>query len=527
MKNEVTKRSILACLAKIYDPLGLVSPTTLIGKLIYRDSCDQKLAWDVPVPSKLNSRWKKWAGELPVDVEFPRSIVRHQETIERIDLHGFGDASGSGVACAVYAVVSQRSGTNQSLVTAKSRLTKKNTTIPRLELTSAHMATNLLINVKNALSGFPIGELHAWLDSTVALYWIENGGDYKQFVANRVRKIRDHEEIVWHHVPTEDNPADVGSRGASVTNHKLWWDDPRWLGDREKWPPDILVKSSSETKAETKMTKEIINVGVERPLIFDDLIKKFNLWKVLHVCAWIKRFAMNCRPKIQDPQYGPLRAGEIKNAKNWWIKQVQNQAKSQPTFAKDTLELNLQENDEQILECRGRIQGVYPIYLPDNNIFTEKLVENSHLETLHGGVALTMTHVRNNYWIPRLRRLVKRIRKRCFGCKRVQAKAYSVPPPGILPRTRTEGKNAYEVIGVDFAGPIKYRTTRKTFKKSYLVLYVCSLTRGVYLDLLPSLETDEFLRSFKTFIARSGRPKFVYSDNGGTFIGAAAWSDKS
>ena len=114
-----------------------------------------------------------------------------------------------------------------------------------------------------------------------------------------------------------------------------------WRPREVAWPHNILIKSSSETKAETKMTKEIVNVGVERPLILDDLIKKFNVWKVLCVCAWIKRFIMNCRPKIQDPQHGPLRAGEIKNAKKWWIKQVQNEAKSQPTFPKDALVLNL------------------------------------------------------------------------------------------------------------------------------------------------------------------------------------------
>ena len=95
-----------------------------------------------------------------------------------------------------------------------------------------------------------------------------------------------------------------------------------------------------------------------------------------------------------------------------------------------------------------------------------------------------------------------------------------------LPTTRTQGKTSFEVIGVDFAGPIKYRTTRKSFKKSYLALYACSLSRGIYLDLLPTLETDEFLRSFKTFVARRGRPKIVYSDNGGTFIEAAAWLKK-
>jgi hypothetical protein len=45
----------------------------------------------------------------------------------------------------------------------------------------------------------------------------------------------------------------------------------------------------------------------------------------------------------------------------------------------------------------------------------------------------------------------------------------------------------------------------------------------MHLELLPSLETDEFFKSFKTFIARRGRPKLVYSDNGGTFVGAASW----
>ena len=136
---DATKRSILASLAKIYNALGLVSPTTLSGKLIYRDVCDTKSAWDAPVTSQLNSRWKKWIDGLPNDVEFPRSIVQHQETIEGINLHSFGDASGNGVAAAVYAVVSQPSGTSQGLVVAKSHLAKRNTTIPHLELTSAHM----------------------------------------------------------------------------------------------------------------------------------------------------------------------------------------------------------------------------------------------------------------------------------------------------------------------------------------------------------------------------------------------------
>jgi hypothetical protein len=33
--KEITKRSVLGNIAKIYDPLGIVSPTTLQGKFIY------------------------------------------------------------------------------------------------------------------------------------------------------------------------------------------------------------------------------------------------------------------------------------------------------------------------------------------------------------------------------------------------------------------------------------------------------------------------------------------------------------
>ena len=45
----------------------------------------------------------------------------------------------------------------------------------------------------------------------------------------------------------------------------------------------------------------------------------------------------------------------------------------------------------------------------------------------------------------------------------------------------------------------------------------------MFLDLLPSLETTEFLASFKRFIARRGRPQKVYCDNGKTFVDAVKW----
>jgi hypothetical protein len=119
-----TKRGVLTKLAKIYDPLGIASPTTLSSKLLYRAACDSKKPWDDPIPYPLHRQWTDWENALPVNIEFPRSLAVHQESIDSIDLHSFGDASGSGLAACVYAVVRQPSGTNQGLVAARSRLAK-------------------------------------------------------------------------------------------------------------------------------------------------------------------------------------------------------------------------------------------------------------------------------------------------------------------------------------------------------------------------------------------------------------------
>ena len=81
----------------------------------------------------------------------------------------------------------------------------------------------------------------------------------------------------------------------------------------------------------------------------------------------------------------------------------------------------------------------------------------------------------------------------------------------------------FQVIGVDFAGPIAYQTKGNKDGKAYIILFTCSLTRAVYLELLPNQTMEEFIRSLKQLIARRGRPEKIYSDNGKTFVAAARW----
>ncbi len=528
-----TKRGMLSKLARVYDPLGLASPITVKGKIIYRDVCDSKVAWDAEVSSENAQEWRSWEEAIPELVTLPRSIAQFQQKINSVTLHAFGDASNKGVSAAVYSVVDQPSGTTQTLVAAKSRLAKRNLTIPRLELISAHMAVNLLTNVRHALDRFLKVELHCWLDSTVVLYWLQGSGRYKQFVQNRIRKIHQHPNTKWHYVPTKENPADLGSRGTNQLTDQ-WISGPRWLPNQEQWPESPVIEQTMESQTEEQPERllaacafQASNENDDNPL--DKLLEVHinNVWKTLRVCAWINRFVTNCRRGKRERETGPLTTREIKLQESWWIKKTQQQATSANSgqFQRDQVQLNLQMDEEGILQCRGRIEGQYPIYLPDSAPYTKALVHQAHMDTLHGGVALTMAKLREQYWIPRLRRLVKGVRSSCYGCVRFRAKSYSSPPPGQLPTSRTQGDTPYAVIGVDFAGPIKYRIKANTDSKAYLILYACSLTRGVYLELLRSMETDEFMRSLRGFVARRGRPRIIYSDNATTFKAAAKLID--
>ena len=100
-KADPSKRGIVSKVARIYDPLGLVSPICLGGKLLYRDECDAKLNWDTKLPSKLLQNWIQWEERLPKQLTVPRSLAAYQEDIQSIELHAFGDASSKGVAAAV------------------------------------------------------------------------------------------------------------------------------------------------------------------------------------------------------------------------------------------------------------------------------------------------------------------------------------------------------------------------------------------------------------------------------------------
>ena len=150
-----------------------------------------------------------------------------------------------------------------------------------------------------------------------------------------------------------------------------------------------------------------------------------------------------------------------------------------------------------------------------------------------------MARIRDRYWTSTLRQLVKRILKRCCGCKRFNIIHYRKSSQGLIPTHRTKQDLPFSVIGRDYAGPFICKKKRKRDIKVYLLLFTCNHTRAVYLSLftwshtravhlemLANQAIQEFIQALKQPIATRVRPRVIHSDNAKTFEKASNWIKK-
>lgn len=524
-KSQVTKREILSQLSSVYDPLGLISPTIVHGKAIYRDACDECKSWNAPVSDDLLKRWNDWTNRLR-NAQVPRSIPQGISDITSVHLHVFADASKTACSAVAIAVIEHSSGVVKGLLTSKSRISKRNTTIPRLELISGHMAANLAKNINTALLRWPIKSTTIWMDSMTALYWICNPGKpWKVFVSNRVRKIAEitnDSKIVWKYCPTKMNLADLGSRGSPLNKMEAekWFEGPDWLLDEEGWPEQPKLETSTIISEECSPAKLNALLTVDRePDEWDVVIEKHPYWKAMRITAWAMRFVNNCRAKnAQGEEIMPLTLEEISDAEERWVKRVQ----SDVNVELENPGWTIVKDDRGILRCKGRITGYQPIYL-EKGVFTDKLIRHVHKEGLHLGIPNTMAAIREKYWIPKLRSKVKKVINDCAKCKTFSTKPYGTTATAALPAFRTESSRPFQTTGVDFAGPLEYKISKEEKGKCYILIFTCATSRAVHLEVTKSQTAEELQQKLTAFITRRTRPELIISDNAQTFKTTAEW----
>jgi len=107
---------------------------------------------------------------------------------------------------------------------------------------------------------FPTDKEHTffWTDSEVVLHWLNKPAKcFKAYVAHRVGEIqRETEPRQWLHVPTAQNPADIGTRPVTVAelrDNKTWWEGPEFLKKpMAEWPKSKIVHHDLPEDSEMK-----------------------------------------------------------------------------------------------------------------------------------------------------------------------------------------------------------------------------------------------------------------------------------
>ena len=521
--GPITKRKVLASINRVYDLHGWVAPVMITAKILFSELCLRKVTWDEPVPEDLSKRWNQWIKGLKNcdHITIPRYVA--DNGINEFIIHGFADASKLAICAAVYVSVKNSDGTaSQNLLVSKSRIAPKDTSIPRLELFAAHMLAKLVSHVKGALSTYPIQECHMWSDSMTVLYWLASKGTWSVYVRNRVRAIQDLGKWVWHHVPTKENPSDLGTRGIPPAKlDKFWLKGPDWLINEEFWPhqPEITQTEEAVNEIIPKQTEKTLlatanEVNTEQQEWTNGILQKYGYWKLCRITAWMKRFTDNCR--LEHKLCGPLSADEITTAENAWIKMAQE-------IQDKTCSFDLKQDQTGVWRCEGRVPGYNPIYISRHQLLATRIVEHYHRLTLHGGVQATMAALRQKYWIPRLRQMVKSVCHKCNSCRKRRAKGMPALKMASLPTFRVEFTDPFATTGVDYAGPFYCKSSNKETMKVYVLLFTCASTRAVHLKACKDMTTTEFKRSLKEFVARRGKPQRIVSDNAKTFIAAKKW----
>ena len=236
---------------------------------------------------------------------------------------------------------------------------------------------------------------------------------------------------------------------------------------------------------------------------------------------------------------GGPRLSEVRRARIWWLRCLQDTAfadyitairnGTSVRRASPLRQLAPFVDEDGLIRVEGRLRHAplpydarHPVVLPAHHV-SDLIISHAHLRTLHGGPQLTLSVLRNNYWVLRAREGVRAIVHRCTVCTRFRATA-GTQIMADLPAARVSPSRPFENTGVDYAGPIMARPAKgRGYKahKAYVALFVCMSTRAVHLELVSNYTTATFLAAFQRFVSRRGRSQRVHSDNGTNFRGAA------
>ena len=235
-------------------------------------------------------------------------------------------------------------------------------------------------------------------------------------------------------------------------------------------------------------------------------------------------------------QFEVVSASELSDAFQYMISLEQ---KKQEKLAKEKKHLMIRQIEKELSDGTKVTQFIighriklFPIgfdgkgnvpYLPAGK-FAKLIVEWYH-NKYHCSIDNLVCHIRNEVFIPQLRRIVAQVDRKCKHCL-IQRRKFASQQMGDLPDVRSSMSPAFEHCLMDLFGPftIKDDCIKKgprSNKKVFGVLYSCTSTRAIYLDVAVNYDTQSILHTIRRLKASRGSVKSITSDPGTQLVGAS------
>ncbi|KRX60896.1 hypothetical protein T06_13750, partial [Trichinella sp. T6] len=431
---------------------------------------------------------------------------------ERV-LHAFCDASERAYGAVAYLRVETASGaTRVNLVAAKTRVSPvKRLSLPRLEFMGALTAARLIRFAQRLPVLLERQRGHTCV-GTVS--------------AQSVEAIR-----------PQSRRRDPTASGTSVLETLPGQEQPGQLTEpRIRGPSEHNSLLPSE-EARVPQAALLVSVLTHTQ---DDVLhpgRYGDIERLFRITALCLRFARNCASATGERRRGPLTVQELDAAEQTWVPIAQRQG-----FRKEIDELRTSGDvaarshlrpfspclDEAgTLRFGGRLEKSnlpltekHPAILPNEHEITPGLILRCHLRQLHAGVP-DPSHATTALLGPAGAQSREAYYPQLSQCRWATARP-TRPRMAALPDVRTTLAPAFAHVGMDFAGPLFVKTTRKTTSPRYVCLITCMVSRAVHLELVSEMSTVGVVQALRHFIARRGRPATIQTDNFRSFQSAAS-----
>ena len=465
-----------------------------------------------------------------------------------------------------------------ALLASKNRLApQRKISLPRLELqgvvTASRLTEALLPELDKVLK---VTRIFLWSDSTIVCAWVRSeSGKFATFVANRVAEIQ--ENTVRHadvpcqlrHVKGIQNPSDLLTRGLGaqefLDSKDFWLNGPEWLRQTEDhWPAEVVFELDPGNPATREELRPAVRpnedeatalLSVSQEQSFRSyLAEKFSSWEKLRgVLAILLAFKRRVWARVRARRAGqpvPLdtepglqvTAEEYKEAEELLFLDAQHSY-----FHKEILALRaspegkvfkggpfnglrVKLDGSGVIRMLGRLpqpkhpfSREEPVVIPGRSRLGELLIDHAHRQCGHMSSEWVLANLRKQYFLTPGMSCIKRVVRRCIGCRLLNPKPVVAPPAPFHPNRLDDASYPFARCGVDHFGHfwVHPRRDSRQWEKRWILTFFCLTTRAVHMEVCERPDVESFLAAFERFVSLRNKPVDVYCDAGTTNVGSS------